>query len=169
MKAWVYIQAFSVNVPFCTPGRTAFSVCSCTFQLPPCTPTCLTFFVYEWNVLYHVFCSNCVCLMHKTTQISEVFPTICTATSHPSFVLMVVAISPESFDVCIALYSILHLLYLYSISSVYCMHINMYIHSCMYVQYVYIPMYMYVCLFIIFHQKCVAIHVHPVYAKYGDV
>lgn len=93
----------------------------------------LVFFVYEWNVLYHVFCSNCVCLMHKTTQISEVFPTICTATSHPSFVLMVVAISPESFDVCIALYSILHLLYLYSISSVYCMHINMYIHSCMYV------------------------------------
>lgn len=119
---------------FCTLGRTTFLVCSYAFLSPPCAPTCLTSFVYELNVSCQVsvgtVCARCI---KRGTEQQGVPHHLHYVTNHSSFVLMVVTISPDSFGVCIALYSILHLLYLYSILSVYCMHINMYIHPCMYV------------------------------------
>lgn len=138
-----------MNQTFCILGRTTLFVCSYAFLLSPCSPTCLSFFVYELDILYHVsvwtVCACCV--KHNTEQRS--FPhCLRWVTNHPSFVLMVVTISPEPFGVCIALYSILHLLYLYSILSVYCMHINMYIHSCMYVCIVCLYISVYVCVFV---------------------
>lgn len=150
MKAWVYIQAFSVNEANFLYSRQKknLSVCSYTFLLPPCTPTCLTFSVYELNVLHHLFCSNCVCLMHKTRHR--------TARFSPPF-----ALSHEPPKLCShgcchftrifrCLYSLIQYIALtVPVQYLVCiLYAHKYVYSLMYVCIVCLYIYVYVCVFV---------------------